>query len=254
MTNRFSIAVAAAAGLAFATPALAQDEWSWTGFYMGLNAGANWGDANNETTLSAGGGAVVLPPEDVAAINAAARDDSNNGGFVGGGQLGYNWQNGSLVFGVETDFGVFSLDQDNVRTFQSAVLITPPVNITVSQRVASDWMWTLRPRIGWSGGQWMIYATGGLAVANIDLATSYADTATPAHIAVLENDETRAGWVIGVGGAYKFNPRWSVGAEWLYADFGTVDATATSNNGFVTLFTETNPRANLLRGRVDFHF
>lgn len=254
MTNRLLYAAAAAAALAVATPAAAQDEWDWTGFYLGANAGMNWGDANNETLVAAGGGAVVLPPEDVAAINALALTDSSNGGFAGGAQAGYNYQMGALLLGLETDIGFFSLDQEDTITFPSKVLITPPVNITISQRVSSDWMWTVRPRVGWAMGQWMVYATGGLAVANVNLATTYADTATPAHQASLSNDKTRAGWTVGVGGAFKFSPNWSVGAEWLYADLGTIDAVATSNGGFATIVTETNPRANILRGRVDFHF
>jgi outer membrane immunogenic protein len=253
MSKRVVISAAAAAISAFAGPAFAQDAYDWTGFYIGAHAGMNWGDANNETLIVAGGGPVVIPPEDIARINAGI-DNSENGGFTGGAQFGYNYQMGGLVLGLETDIGVLALDQDNSRTFASAVLINPPVAFTVSQKVSSDWMWTVRPRIGWAGGPWMLYLTGGFAMANIKLETSYVDTAVPSHAAILENEETRAGWAVGVGGAWAFNENWSVGAEWLYADFGTVDATATSNGGFATLITETNPRANIVRGRVDFNF
>jgi outer membrane immunogenic protein len=246
-------AVAALCGVA--APAFAQDDvYDWSGFYIGANAGGNWGDANTDTVVTAGGGVVVIPPGDLALLNAQAFNDSNNGGFTGGGQIGYNWQNGGLLLGIETDFGALALDQDNARIIPSGLLITPPVTYNISQRVSSDWMWTVRPRLGWAGGPWMAYVTGGLAMANIKVATTYSDNAGAGHAAALTNDETKTGWVAGAGAGWAFNDHWSIGAEWLYADFGSVDATATSNNGFATISTETNPRANIFRGRVDFRF
>lgn len=239
--------------LAAASAASAQDVDSpFAGFYIGANAGGNWGNTDNKITAASGSGSVVIDPGDVNDINALAQDNKNNFRFAGGAEAGYNYQMGALLLGIETDFGFFDLKQSKSSTFQSKELINPPVSYTLAQEVSSDWLWTLRPRIGYVGGNWMVYGTGGMAMSNVQLKTTYSDTRSPPNVIVAKEDSTKTGWTLGFGGAYALNTNWSLKAEYLYTDLGRLHAT--SSNGFATITTEAQARANIFRLGVDYRF
>jgi outer membrane immunogenic protein len=156
---------------------------TWTGFYVGLNAGYGW--ANTSVTGAAG--------------------SSNLNGFVGGGQIGYNWQVGALVLGLEADL------QGTGQTNSATAL-----GITVEQKL--PWFATARGRLGYSFGPWMLYATGGAAWVNYKLsATSLGTT--------VSDNATKAAWTIGGGMEWMFMPSWSIKAEYLYLDTGTTTVT-----------------------------
>lgn len=235
--------------LAAAAPAAAQDTGSWNGFYVGANLGADWGDTSTHTTATAGS----ISPIDLGRINAGSSNSSNKTGFTGGVEAGYNYQMGSWLLGVETDFGAFDVSQRTSRTIQSGLL--PPATLTASQRLSTDWIWTLRPRVGYVSGPWLFYGTGGLAMTDVKYSMQYADTLTPSHTAGMSISDTKTGWVAGLGAAYQFMPQWSVKGEWLYADFGHVRGSTTATpTGFVTFDSEGKVKANLLRIGVDYKF
>jgi outer membrane immunogenic protein len=163
--------------------------FTWTGFYVGVNAGYGWSN------------------DDFDAI--ALADDDDDGGFIGGAQVGYNYQIGSFVVGLEGDIqyadfgrdGAFDVDGDDIAD---------------GEFDNSDWFGTVRARAGVAFGQALIYATGGFA---------FADDAT--------------GWTVGGGLEYAFTNNLSAKIEGLYvnlegdddivgfdndADFGVVRA------------------------------
>lgn len=258
MIYRLLLAASAAAAMT-AAPALAQT-MDWTGFYIGGTLGGSWGDTSLKLEAAPGNGAVVIPPVDVARINQTAADD-NNSGFTGGILGGYNYQNGALLLGVEMDYGFMDIEQERTNTYQSAVVVTPPItpappvpSYTLNQKVTSDWVWSLRPRIGYVSGPWMLYATGGIASTRITIDTSFADTRTPPNTVTSSASDTKSGWIMGVGGAYAWSPNWSVRGEWLYADFGSIRDTATTANGFATLTSVGDFQTNMLRVGVDYKF
>jgi outer membrane immunogenic protein len=156
---------------------------TWTGFYAGLNAGYGW--ANTSLTGVTG--------------------SSNLNGFVGGGQIGYNWQISSLVLGLEGDF-----QGTGQRNSASAL------GITVEQKL--PWFATARGRIGYAFGPWMLYATGGAAWVNYKLSAS-------GFGVTVSDDATKAAWTIGGGVEWMFTQNWSVKAEYLYLDTGTTTVT-----------------------------
>ena len=259
MTSRFLLAASAAASLT-AAPAMAQSV-DWTGFYIGGTLGGAWGDTSLKLEAKPGNGTVVIPPVDVARINQIAADDNNNSGFTGGLIGGYNYQNGSLLLGIEMDYSAMDIEQERTNTYQSAVVVTPPItpappvpSYTLNQKVQTDWVWTLRPRIGYVSGPWMVYATGGIASTRITLDTAFADTRTPPNTASSSTSDTKTGWTMGLGGAYAFSPNWSVRGEWLYTDFGSIRDTASTANGFATLTSEGDFGANIMRVGVDYKF
>jgi outer membrane immunogenic protein len=260
MTHRNLLITAAAAGLALAAPAAAQDN-IWTGFYIGGNLGGAWGDTSIKTVVSPGSGTIVIPPGDVGLINQVSSDDDNKAGFTGGVQIGYNWQSDSLLFGIEADFGAFDIDQQRTNTYTSTVTVSPPIFPTpapvvyaLDQRVKTGEVWTVRPRLGYASGPWLFYATGGVAGTKVKLRTQYADTRTPPNTAEISDSKSKTGWAAGLGGAYMFGTNWSVRGEWLYADFGNVSDAVATPNGFVSVGSEASVKANILRLGVDYKF
>lgn len=90
--------------------------FSWSGFYLGLNAGGAWGDSKMSSSFTCLDPAQLCnytASSNLAAVNAAASTTLHNSGFVGGIQAGYNWQTGPWVLGIETDFNSFRLSESN---------------------------------------------------------------------------------------------------------------------------------------------
>jgi outer membrane immunogenic protein len=174
---------------------------SWTGFYLGLNLGANW--QLNEAAYGPIGGEVGSLPA------------GNSVGFIGGGQIGYNWQVGpSWVLGIEgsisgltgtgTAGAEFNVDKGN--GFESKI----------------NWIATIRGRAGWlMHPDTMLYLTGGGAWAHIKASANpngFLSDTTGFTTKTLS--KTKSGWVFGGGMEHRFTPNWSVGIEALYHNFG----------------------------------
>jgi len=149
----------------------------WTGLYVGLTAGYSWADAYQW--------------DGIGTFFSREAD-----GFIGGGTLGYNFQRGNVVWGIETDFS-----GSNVEASGGC----GPVDC----KTKLDWLWTLRGRVGLDMNGWMPYFTGGLAVADISADNGFSS-----------GSDTVAGWTIGGGLEVKLDRAWSLKAEYLYVDVG----------------------------------
>lgn len=166
--------------------------YNWGGAYAGLNLGYEWGSVTNSS---------VSPS-----------------GMAGGGQVGYNWQNGQFVFGVETDLQ-FSGADDTFAPF----------------KFSNPWFGTLRGRAGAAFNNVLLYATLGLAYGSLE-----------AQIPGLDETRTEGGWAGGFGAEYGFNPNWSARVEYLYVDL--------ASRGFTITGTDNALHANMLRFGVNYHF
>ncbi len=262
MIKRLMLAsIAVTTAFAVAAPAFAESPDSpWNGWYVGLNAGGNWGHGSQHLSAAPGNGAVVIPPADITAITTVI-GKNNPAGFTGGieGGFNYKYQSSGLVLGFETDFDAFNLDQNITRTFQSSVtqpIIPPPPTpmVTVSQTQKTDWLWTLRPKIGWQTGRWLLYATGGLAVGDVKQTVSYSDNRVPPNAASLSQSATQVGWAAGVGAGYALSPNWAIKAEWLFTDLGTVSGSKATPNGYAVIGASGKIQSNILRVGVDYRF
>jgi len=110
-------------------------------------------------------------------------------GFVGGAHVGYNYQMGLWVIGIETDLAYDSFMMSSVTAAASP-----------------SWVGTLRPRLDYALGPALIYGTGGLAYGNSALFSSSGDF--------------RLGWTAGAGVEYAFNKNMSLRLEYLHTDLG----------------------------------
>jgi outer membrane immunogenic protein len=230
----------------------------WTGPYIGLNLGGTWGASSPRATLTPGSGPITIPPGDIAEVlGTPFTTNSSTAGFTIGGEAGYNYQVGHFVLGIETDGGFFDIRQSRNHTFTSTVAVNPPgtfPQFTLSQAVKTDWQWTLRPRIGYAWGPWLAYVTGGLGVTDARLSAGFADNRTPPNVTSRTFSSTKAGGVVGLGGAWMFAPGWSGKIEYLYSDYGRISETFPVGNGFVNFNSSANIRTNTVRTGIDYKF
>jgi outer membrane immunogenic protein len=165
--------------------------YDWTGFYIGGHVGYGWAEKDWR---------------DAFGLNV-----SNKGnGFLGGGQVGFNYQINQFVLGVEGDFSWSGI---NGGTTISPTLAAP-LGSTFNTDV--NWVSTLTGRAGLAFDRWLVYAKGGVAWANDSFSTNrYTLPAT------VEVKDTRVGWTVGAGVEYAFAPAWSAKLEYNYMDFGS---------------------------------
>jgi outer membrane immunogenic protein len=147
-------------------------------------------------------------------------------GFAGGVQAGYNLQTGILVFGAEADFGAFRLAESTVATglFPFTFLGN---QYTLTEAMKADWLATVRARLGLSVMQHvLLYATGGLAFSEFKFSSSYSDNAIgfgfPGGSGFGGKSDMRTGWTAGGGVEVLLDRRWSIKAEYLYVDLGSM--------------------------------
>jgi outer membrane immunogenic protein len=258
------------AAFAFGAPAFAADmpmkappapvvpAFSWTGWYAGVTAGGEWGssDPQTSTVFSATG---YFATSSVPAIAAVGAQHISSSGATAGGELGYNWQFGHAVLGVETDIQYFGLKGSTVGG--AVYPCCAPTAFAVASSVQTDWLFTLRPRLGFAADRWLLYVTGGLAISDVKAAFAFADTfATALETASISS--TRAGWVAGAGAEYAFAGPWSVKVEYLHIDLGTVSTTSANLTAFTppiafptNVFSHSmNLKSDMVRGGVNFRF
>jgi outer membrane immunogenic protein len=186
---------------------------TWTGFYLGINGGYGW-SAQDSTVRAAGetqvctGNVEVCNPQTVTQYGT--KSFGTDGGF-GGGQIGYNYQRGSIVLGVEADIQGSAIDGSGTVNLAN-------VSASATGKNDLDWFGTLRGRLGYAAGGTLVYFTGGFAFGGVT------DTLTvkPAQGAssTVSSSSTNTGYVLGGGVEQKINPSWSVKAEYQYFDLG----------------------------------
>jgi outer membrane immunogenic protein len=192
---------------------------SWTGFYIGANLG--WVGSSNNTLANTGTdtGAGGLGAALAAGFIPGSVGVSHNG-FIGGGQIGYNWQFSPFwVAGLEADYdGISKNSTTSVFASPSAVL-TP---FTTTFTSGLDNLGTVRARLGWLWTPALLaYATGGLAYGETKAGASFnCPTCIPPAALALTSTNTSTGWTVGGGLEWQFAPFWSVKAEYLYVDLG----------------------------------
>lgn len=234
------------------SPALpvAPPPFTWTGFYVGLNAGG---------ALSADGAAKTTGTPGFRALGPAALG-VDAAGFIGGAQIGYNEQVGTLVLGVEADIDGADLGRSSRFTRASSLLGATLVT-TASQRLAD--LGTLRARLGYTpADRWMIYATGGLAYGEAKLGGSVTADGAPALSWSGATTRMQLGLAVGAGAEYALTDHVSVKAEYLYYDLGRIaNATtpaaavlATPALAGVSYAARSGIAGSLLRAGVDYRF
>jgi outer membrane immunogenic protein len=164
----------------------------WNGFYVGANLGGAW---VGEDFVDASGNTFSL----------------NNSGFIGGGQLGYNYQIGSVVLGAEWMFDGISLN-------------LPAVNGNAIDASANTrWVTTFAARFGWSWDRWLIYGKAGAGFVGTNV--SIVNPTTGASVTT-SNDNS--GLLVGAGAEWLFAPNWTVKLEYDYLALSNLSVSPTT--------------------------
>ncbi|HWL05717.1 MAG TPA: outer membrane protein [Xanthobacteraceae bacterium] len=230
--------LAALAGSAITLPALAADMpiyhkappiqphyapvpvmlFNWTGFYVGGNLGYLWTNGSGNATV----GGVAGP----------VRGDGS--GFVGGGQLGFNYQMSSIVLGAELDFQ---------GSGASGTVSGGTLPVVYSGTSKMPWFGTARGRVGYAFDNWMVYATGGVAFGETRV------SGFSSNFGAFSGKANFASWTLGGGLETALYGNWSVKGEYLYLGSPSkvpVVPTTTSLSGSTS--------THLLRTGVNYRF
>jgi outer membrane immunogenic protein len=208
----------------------------WTGFYLGVNAGyAFSGSKDVDVGIYRITSLAMAPPTGLSvasAIGAGGQYSVGADGFIGGGQIGYNWQfSGNWVVGVEADIqGVAGGSQKT--TSSNAFKPAPPqfqmIATTVSATRSLDYLGTVRGRIGYLvTPTLLVFGSGGLAYggagSNLGIFQAVATgmPVNPGFGSTGGYSTTRVGWSAGGGLEWLFLPKWSAKVEYLYYDLGS---------------------------------
>ena len=236
-------------------PAPPECDFTWTGVYFGGNAGYGWGNADTDFD--------PLPdPATFGDLNPTTLNPDPSG-FIGGGQLGFNWQwNKWLVLGIETDFQGSDIEGDTrrfgFRDFDGDIALDDP-NVFIEAHERVQWLGTTRGRIGISPWcRWLFYGTGGVAYGNVDYSAS--TNFDNGFTYPVKFSETNVGWTAGGGIEYAVGHHWTVRVEYLHYDLGSQDRTQNQllfgvPQGppfFVHYNFDTN--GNIVRGAINFKF
>jgi outer membrane immunogenic protein len=171
-----------------APPMVAAAIYDWSGFYIGVNGGGAW--SHNTWDLTSFNG--------VAATGAEGSHDASGGTI--GGQIGYRWQTGPVVFGIEAQGNWADLSGSNVSN-----LFAPDRN-----RTKIDAFGLFTGQIGYAFNNVLLYAKGGAAVTD----SKYEVISGTTGGVLASTSNTRWGGVVGAGVEYGFAPNWSLGFEY----------------------------------------
>ena len=183
--------------------------YSWTGFYVGVNGGGGFG----HSTWS----------------GATGSSGFNTSGGLIGGTIGYNYQMGQTVVGLEGD-----LDWSNIRGSTTAL------PCTTSCETRNSWLGSARGRIGYAFDRFMPFVTGGAAFGDIK--------ASPAGLA--GERDSKLGWTLGGGGEFAVAGPWTAKVEYLYVDLGKANCPV----GNCAVSTDVNFHSNVVRGGLNYRF
>jgi outer membrane immunogenic protein len=205
--------------------------FSWTGFYIGGNIGGAWGRGDVTDSL----------------FGLNFGNASNNGVFIGGGQLGFNYQFSNFVLGVEWDFDWAG----NNNNTGNGVLI-PGVG-TIQATSNNGWITTLAARFGVTNGPWLFYGkAGGGWVGNNNFTITNVTTGTSI---TTSNNDTNSGWLVGAGIEWAFAPNWSAKIEYDFLGLNSRTFTVPDGGFFAgDTFTTSNPNVQMVKVGINYLF
>jgi len=195
-------------------------QYNWGGGYFGLNGGYAFG--SSDWTL-----------------NGVSTGSFQTNGFLFGGTLGGNFQIGRFVLGLEADLDWAGL------TGSSSVAACGVIGVPAGAacQTKSDWLSTARGRVGYALDRFLVYATGGLALTDLQLATQAGSA-----------NDVIAGWTIGAGVEFAFADNWTIKAEYLFVDFGTTQCFFSQTICATAGFPSVSLSENIIRGGINYKF
>ena len=218
--------------------------FSWTGTYVGANAGGIWGtfDFGPTTTNNITG-----------AVGAPAIAGLNNSSVIGGFQAGYNWQVGQWVLGLEQDYQFTGLKQTATFAAPAGLFATGD-----SMSVKTDYLGATRARVGMAWDRALVYAAGGLETGQFDVSSTYVGRGAGGSPALgfTDADKLHFGFNVGAGIDYAVTNNVVLGVEYRYIDLGketyNLGALTTPAIGAQTVSSTVGLTASEVTARLNF--
>jgi outer membrane immunogenic protein len=231
---------------------------AWDGLYFGASLGGVWARSSMRTTVAPSSAAdSYFFASSVPVIDDAGRQRTQPGGPMGVLQTGYMFQQGPWVAGLEADFGYLGLSGHS--TGSAIYPCCAPTGFSMSEGIRSNWLATVRPRIGITHGHMLFFLSGGAAVSEIRTGFAFSDNNSEAA-ASGSASRTAIGYAVGGGIEAKLAGRWSIKADYLLVNLGTLSGTSANlvssygpspENRFQY---SADLRANLARLGVNYRF
>ncbi|MBV8849056.1 MAG: porin family protein [Methylobacteriaceae bacterium] len=213
--------------------------FTWTGFYVGVNAGGAF-RANNDNGFNNAAFFGGASPFATANVNNSAR-------FIGGGQVGVNYQINQFVVGVEGDGQALVGSNNNNNTFGF-----------VGNGSTTSFLGTVRGRAGLAFDRVLVYGTGGVAFGGGN--NNWPNTiignigGAPTFFTANNGNNTRVGYAVGAGAEYAFTPNWSVKVEYLFADLGRNNRTYLAPGGLAGFSVNNREQEHIVRAGLNYRF
>ena len=216
------------AAVSIASAAHAQSDYAWDGLYAGFNAGEVSNTTCNSWSLN---GAAVDPAIADAFSN---RNCPSNSTFVGGVQIGDNFQYKRLVWGIGAEIGDWRAKNHN-PSLKYAGNLSPPGTYALSGKLSPSGFAIIGPRIGYAGDHWLPYLRAGtiITAGSHDSTLSYTPAGTTKPTASFNGGKnfTSTGWVAGGGVELVLSGPWSLSAEYLHVNLGNGSNSTTACTG-----------------------
>jgi outer membrane immunogenic protein len=230
-------------------PVIYAPAFTWTGFYVGVNAGGAWTSTSGHLNFFGFGGNTGAAVAGFQGLPLLNNNNNNNGNFTGGLQAGYNYQIGSFVIGAETDINYLgsNSNKSGFGQFYYGDPLGPLVGGAVggandpysgfyrvnASKNNNHYFGTVRARLGYAVDRALFFVTGGLAYGGGNGASgSVSYWAVPLAVGPVgapnafyasngtNNSNSHVGWTLGGGVEYAFTNNWTVKLEYLYANLG----------------------------------
>ncbi len=234
LTIMSTAAYAADAIIAEPAPIAVPDTFSWTGGYIGVNAGYIGGKPGTEFT-------------DTMEGEVYDRDTikQNMSGFIGGVQAGYNWQFDRAVFGLETDIQGTSMKKYSTEATTWLAL----ANNDFDMEKKITWLGTTRARIGFLPTERLLtYVTAGVAYGGVKT-NLYEYSGTDSS-----KSKTKVGYAVGAGAEYALDTNWTIKGEYLYANLGNTKHVAYSFQPEFVEYAKSKFHAHIVRVGINYKF
>jgi outer membrane immunogenic protein len=190
--------------------------YNWSGFYIGAHAGGGFG-------------------EKCFAFGGASDGCHDNDGFLGGGQIGFNVQNGQFVFGAEFSGSWADITGSHNSTLSPADTYHSDVNTIL----------LMTGRVGIAFDRALLYVNGGGAWVRDTLEYNQSG------LGISSSKQNRTGWTIGAGLEYGLTPNWSIGVQYNYVDLGDKNV---NFSGADTFTAKADSQLHIATARLNYRF
>ena len=226
--------------------------YNWTGCYIGANAGAGWSRNQVSEPLNA-------TFQNFAPVGSSF-DANSNAAFIGGGQLGCNYQFApNWVVGLQGDMSFGGISGQADDPFFAGKNPGP-----VTLQAKTTWIASAQGRVGYAWNNILLYGTGGPAWAhtkfsggNLDRFGNPADFCFSGGLGVActpTGSDTRLGWTLGAGFEWAFNNNWSAGFVYNHYAFGSRNVTLTDPNAFSSTVADITVKTQIDTAKVTLNY